>query len=36
MITKVTATKEQVYNREFNKLANFIGENGVEILNKAF
>ena len=35
VITTVTATKEQVYNREFNNLANFIGENGTEILNAA-
>ena len=35
VITTVTATKDQVYNREFNNLANFIGEKGTEILNQA-
>ena len=35
IITTVTATKEQVYNREFSNLASFIGENGTEILNAA-
>ena len=44
VITTVTATKEQVYSREFNNLAEFLtqkdsngnGIKGSEILNKAF
>ncbi len=35
VVTTVTATKEQVFAREFDNLANAIGKNGSEILNKA-
>ncbi len=36
VIINVTATKEQVYYREFEKLANILGEQGKEILNNEF
>lgn len=36
VVSTVTATKDQVFAREFEKLASYLGEKGGEVLNKAF